>query len=135
MSNLSEIDESLLNRVRSSPETFDERLESGITIEYYPYDYVISFHVPWKISDKNFSLWRAQFYKLSTEFTDVDPDEMCKQIMSQISEIEGVTDITASYNELSVSKNRLYSWGCKDDRESILFKIIKILENSRPNRG
>lgn len=133
MSNLPKTCEYLLNKIRSSPKTFGERLESGIIIEYHPPDeHVISFHCPWEISNKDFSWWGAQFCNLSAELKDAEPDEMCKKIMSQIIEIKGVTDMTANHFTLSVSRDRLHSWGSLDDSKSLLSQIIKILENSRP---
>lgn len=116
--------DSLLDYVRATTKPKIETLESGIEIvDHLPYDYVVSFHCPWEISNSNFSWLSGSKYDKSI---DVGSDTLGRKIMSLVSKIKGVKDVTISHNRLAVSKKKDADWA------DLKPKIVAILERERP---
>lgn len=116
--------DSLLDYVRSTIKPKVEKLESGIeVVDHLPYDYVVSFHCPWEISNSNFSWLSGSKYDKAT---NVGSDTLGRKIMSLVSKIKGVKDVTISHNRLAVSKKKDADW------TDLKPKIIAILERERP---
>lgn len=114
----------LLDYVRSTIKPKVEKLESGIeVVDHLPYGYVVSFHCPWEISNSDFS-WLSDFKY--DKAIDVRSDTLGRKIMSLVSKIKGVKDVSISHNKLAVSKKKNADW------TDLKPKIIAILERERP---
>ena len=110
----------LLDYVRSTIKPKVEKLESGIeVVDHLPYGYVVSFHCPWEISNSDFS-WLSDFKY--DKAIDVRSDTLGRKIMSLVSKIKGVKDVSISHNKLAVSKKKNADW------TDLKPKIIAILE-------
>lgn len=116
--------DNLLDYVRSTIKPKVEKLESGIeVVDHLPYGYVVSFHCPWEISNSDFS-WLSDFKY--DKAIDVRSDTLGRKIMSLVSKIKGVKDVSISHNKLAVSKKKNADW------TDLKPKIIAILERERP---